>query len=83
MSKIKTRNHNGIQKGKNMDEQIKAVGLKDMNELQVKGLMNFIGMTLNLASQTSDANMMKTAEAEADELVRLFGGLGVKVEIED
>jgi hypothetical protein len=66
-----------------MDEQIKAVGLKDMNELQVKGLMNFIGMTLNLASQTSDANMMKTAEAEADELVRLFGGLGVKVEIED
>ena len=83
MSKIKTRNHNGIQKGKNMEEQIKAVGLKDMNELQVKGLMNFIGMTLNLASQTSDANMMKTAEAEADELVRLFGGLGVKVEIED
>jgi hypothetical protein len=83
LSKIKTRNHNGIQKGKNMDEQIKAVGLKDMNELQVKGLMNFIGMTLNLASQTSDANMMKTAEAEADELVRLFGGLGVKVEIED
>ena len=66
-----------------MDEQIKAVGLKDMNELQVKGLMNFIGMTLNLASQTSDANLMKTAEAEADELVRLFGGLGVKVEIED
>ena len=66
-----------------MDEQIKAVGLKDMNELQVKGLMNFIGMTLNLASQTSDTNMMKTAEAEADELVRLFGGLGVKVEIED
>ena len=66
-----------------MDEQIKAVGLKDMNELQVKGLMNFIGMTLNLASQTPDANMMKTVEAEADELVRLFGGLGVKVEIED
>ena len=66
-----------------MDEPIKAVGLKDMNELQVKGLMNFIGMTLNLASQTSDANLMKTAEAEADELVRLFGGLGVKVEIED
>ena len=66
-----------------MIEPIKAVGLKDMNELQVKGLFNFIGMTLDLASQTSDFQVMETAQAEADELVRLFGGLGVQVEIEE
>ena len=66
-----------------MIEPIKAVGLKDMNELQVKGLFNFIGMTLDLASQTSDFQVMETAQAEADELVRLFVGLGVQVEIEE
>ena len=66
-----------------MIEPIKAVGLKDMNELQVKGLFNFIGMTLDLASQTSDFQVMEAAQAEADELVRLFGGLGVQVEIEE
>ena len=66
-----------------MIESIKAVGLKDMNELQVQGLFNFIGMTLDLASKTSDLQVMETAQAEADELVRLFGGLGVQVEIEE
>ena len=66
-----------------MIESIKAVGLRDMNELQVQGLFNFIGMTLDLASQTSDFQVMETAQAEADELVRLFGGLGVQVEIEE
>ena len=66
-----------------MIESIKAVGLKDMNELQVQGLFNFIGMTLDLASQTSVMRVMEAAQAEADELVRLFGGLGVQVEIEE
>ena len=65
-----------------MFENIKSVGLKDMHHLQVQGLMDSIGMTLKIAAQTKDLELLQEVESECDELVKLFGGAGVSVTIE-
>jgi hypothetical protein len=59
-----------------------TLGLKDMHPMQIEALMEFIGITLNLASLTNDMEVVAETEAFADELVKLFGGNGVKVNIE-
>ena len=59
-----------------------TLGLKDMHPMQVEALMEFIGITLNLASLTNDMEVVEETEAFADELVKLFGGNGIKVNIE-
>lgn len=59
-----------------------TLGLKDMHPMQVEALMEFIGITLNLASLTNDMEVVAETEAFADELIKLFGGNGVKVNIE-
>lgn len=65
-----------------MFENIKSVGLKDMHHLQIKALMDLIGITLKLAAQTKDLELLKDVESECDELVKLFGGAGVSVTVE-
>ena len=60
----------------------KSIGLKDMHPMQVKALMDLIGVTLNLASKTKDMKRLTDVEADCDELVRLFGGNGVSVKVE-
>jgi hypothetical protein len=59
-----------------------TLGLKDMHPMQIEALMEFIGITLNLASLTNDTEVVVETEAFADELIKLFGGNGVKVNIE-
>jgi hypothetical protein len=59
-----------------------TLGLKDMHPMQIEALMEFIGITLNLASLTNDMEVVAETEAFADELIKLFGGNGVKVNIE-
>ena len=44
--------------------------------------MDFVGEALNLAALTDDEEILKEVESSADELVRLFGGNGVKVTVE-
>jgi len=63
-------------------EKIKAVGLKDMHPMQIQALMDLIGMTINLATSTEDMEIIEDVEAYCDELVKLFGGNGVKLTIE-
>jgi len=63
-------------------EQVKSVGLRDMHPMQVKALMDLIGMTINLATSTEDMEIIEDVEAYCDELVKLFGGNGVKLTIE-
>ena len=63
-------------------EEIKSVGLRDMPPMQVKALMDLIGMTINLATSTEDMEIIEDVEAYCDELVKLFGGNGVKLTIE-
>ena len=50
-----------------------------MHPLQFKALTEVIDLTLGLASNSSDEEALITAEAACDELMRLFGGLGVQV----
>jgi hypothetical protein len=63
-------------------EEFKSLGLKDMHPMQVKALMDLIGMTINLATSTEDMEIIEDVEAYCDELVKLFGGNGVKLTIE-
>ena len=63
-------------------DKIKTVGLRDMHPMQVESLMELIGMTINLATQTEDMNVVQDVESYCDELVKLFGGVGVKLNIE-
>ena len=65
-----------------IDPDIPTLGLKDMHRMQVQTLMDFVGEALNLAALTNDEDVLRETEESADELVRLFGGNGVKVTIE-
>lgn len=61
----------------------KTLGLRDMHPMQVKMLMEFIDLTVQLASMTNDMDVLDETEAAADELVKIFGGNGIKITIED
>jgi len=59
-----------------------TLGLRQMHPVQVQTLMEFIGITINLAALTNDKEVVEETEALADELIRLFGGNGVQVTID-
>jgi len=59
-----------------------TLGLKQMHPMQVEMFMEFIGCAINLASLTNDKEVVEQTEAFADELVRMFGGNGVRVVID-
>tara|TARA_R110002126_G_scaffold123003_1_gene264851 strand:+ start:65 stop:307 length:243 start_codon:yes stop_codon:yes gene_type:complete len=62
-------------------DKMKTVGLKDMHPMQVEALMELISMTINLASQTKDPEVLEDVESYCDEMVKLFGGVGVKIDV--
>ena len=64
------------------EKDFKSLGLKDMHPMQVEALMEFVGVTLQLAALSDDQEILSETEELADSLVRLFGGNGVKVVIE-
>jgi len=64
------------------EKEFKSLGLRQMHPMQVESLMEFIGVTLNLATMTEDDEVIKETEAFADELIKLFGGNGIKLTIE-
>lgn len=64
------------------EKEFKSLGLREMHPMQVESLMEFIGVTLNLATMTNDDDVIKETEAFADELIKLFGGNGIKLTIE-
>ena len=59
-----------------------TLGLKDMHPMQIRALMEFIELSLEIAAITGEKDAVRDVEAAADDLIRLFGGNGVKVEIE-
>jgi len=65
-----------------MKKSTNIIGLKDMHPMQVKALMDFVGTAVELAAHTQEREIVSDVEAMADELVRLFGGNGVRVTIE-
>jgi len=64
------------------EKEFKSLGLREMHPMQIESLMEFIGVTLNLATMTNDDDVIKETEAFADELIKLFGGNGIKLTIE-
>lgn len=64
------------------EKEFKSLGLRQMHPMQVESLMEFIGVALNLAALTNDDDVIKETEAFADELIKLFGGNGIKLTIE-
>ncbi len=65
------------------EKEFKSLGLKDMNKMQVDALVEFISITLNLATLTKDDQIIEDTEAFADELLKIFGGNGIKLTIEE
>ena len=65
-----------------MIDQHSAIGFRDMHPMQLEALMALISDTLKLASRTDDREILDKVESDCDELVKLFGGNGVKVTVE-
>ena len=65
-----------------MIENFKSLGFKDMHPMQVEALMELIGIALNLASMSEDNDILEDTTAYCDELVKLFGGNGVRLSVE-
>ncbi len=84
ISQIKTVEYADIsKKGYVMLQDFKSIGLKDMHPMQIGALMELIGTTLKLAANTKDRNLLTSVESDCDELVKLFGGVGVSVTVEE
>ena len=66
-----------------IDPDMKTLGLRQMHPMQVEALMDFIGWAVDLSVISMDENLVKETEGMADELVRMFGGKGVRIEVED
>ncbi len=66
-----------------IEPDMKTLGLRDMHPMQVESIMDFVGWAIDLAALVGDEDLLKETEGSADELVRMFGGKGVRIEIED
>ena len=66
-----------------IDPDMKTLGLKQMHPMQIEALMDFIGWAVDLSVLSLDENLVQETEGMADELVRMFGGKGVRIEVED
>ena len=66
-----------------IDPDMKTLGLRQMHPMQVEALMDFIGWAVDLSVISMDEGLVQETEGMADELVRMFGGKGVRIEVED
>ena len=60
-----------------IEKNMKTLGLRQMHPMQVMALIDFIGDALSIAAVADDREIFNDMETSADELVRLFGGVGV------
>jgi|TARA_R110000744_G_scaffold376506_1_gene490781 hypothetical protein len=61
-------------------KKFKSLGIDQMHPMQIAALMNLVNTSLRLASMIDD-DILEEVEEEANDLVQLFGGVGVKVEV--
>jgi hypothetical protein len=70
-----------------MIPDVRCVGLKDMAPEQVMALLRVLNHVLVLAEQVGDPDIFDEAFEDANDMVILFGGSGIKtvlkVELED
>jgi len=60
-------------------EDIKTVGFKQMHQLQIDALVDYIAVAINCAAALKDKEVLADVEADSDELIKLFGGKGLHV----
>jgi hypothetical protein len=65
-----------------MIDEFKSLGFKDMHPMQVEAVMDLIGIALNLATLAEDNDILEDTTAYCDELVKLFGGNGVRLSVD-
>ena len=65
-----------------MIEDFKSLGFKDMHPMQVEAIVELVGIALNLASLSEDNEILEDTQAYCDELVKLFGGNGVRLSVD-
>lgn len=65
-----------------IDKDFKSLGFKDMHPMQMEAIMRLIHTSINLASLCDESDIVNEVTAEADELVKLFGGTGVTLTID-
>jgi hypothetical protein len=53
-----------------------------MHPMQVEAIIDLVGIALNLASLSEDNEILEDTTAYCDELVKLFGGNGVRLSVE-
>ena len=63
-----------------MEEEFETVGIKEMHPLQVKALMEFIGLSLSIAAANKNPHALEDVKDSADDLIHLLGGAGLRVE---
>jgi len=61
-------------------EDIKTVGFKDMDPMQLEAFVKVIGHAIILSELTEDEDVAAEVLEDANELVRLFGGNSVSVQ---
>ena len=66
-----------------IDPDMKTLGLRQIHPMQIDALMDFIGWAVDLSVLSMDEGLVQETEGMADELVRMFGGKGVRIEVED
>tara|TARA_R110000782_G_scaffold81403_5_gene160789 strand:- start:57 stop:272 length:216 start_codon:yes stop_codon:yes gene_type:complete len=64
-------------------ENMTTLGLKDMHTLQVRALLEFVNDAVTLAAMTGDGEIVDEIEQSADEMIRMFGGVGVTITVVD
>jgi hypothetical protein len=64
-----------------IDKDMQTVSFRQMHAMQVEALTDFIAMAINLASAVGDEFLVDDVTDAADELVKMFGGNGVQVEV--
>jgi hypothetical protein len=65
-----------------IDPDMKTLGIRQMHPMQIETLMDFVGLAIDLAVLSKDETLVEETEAAADELVKMFGGKGVRIEFE-
>lgn len=62
------------------EEEFEISSLKKMHPMQVKALMELIGVSLSVASALEDESAIEAVKECADDLIQMLGGAGLKLE---
>jgi len=62
------------------EEEFEISSLKKMHPMQVKALMEFIGVSLSVAAALEDESAIEAVKEGADDLIQMLGGVGLKLD---